>query len=285
MEGRRDGNGTLARGVPADQRAEPLLRGVRRARHVEASVAPDPRCFHGHRFDEEVGGRLRAGAGRDRLRSAGTRPHSGCLPGDVVRAVRRRCRGATPCVAGGAGGRDGLLAGRRGRAAARDPPPVAGEQAGLVVGHVPQGRLVSGGVRSHWRSRRQGLHRNARRDGVHGTHPRRQGIRRLSRKDEGAQRQRPRHQRRRHAFDSRADDGHRRRRGRRTARTCAGHVHVAWGRRRAGRGDGCVAEGSGRAAGHPAGDVAHRRVGGVGCIGADGECVSRRRATDDAELF
>jgi pimeloyl-ACP methyl ester carboxylesterase len=53
-------------------------------------------------------------------------------------------------------------------------------------------------------------------------------------------------------------------------------------RRRGGRGNGSAAEGSCRALGGPACDVARRPLGGVERIGADGECISRRRASDDA---
>ena len=140
----------VAQWSSADQRPEPLSRGVRRARQVEdASVAAHPRRVHGHRLDDVVGVRLRGQARGDRLRSAGARPHPGHVARDVVRAVRRRCRGVAARVEGRARGCDGLLAGRRGRAAARDPSPHARRQAGLDVRHLPQGRLVPVGAGGH----------------------------------------------------------------------------------------------------------------------------------------
>ena len=124
------GDEAFAQWSSADQRSEPLPRGVWRARHVEnASVAADPRRVHGHRLDDVVGVRLRGQARRDRLRSARARPHPGYLARDVVRAVRRRCRGVAARVEGRARGCDGLLARRRGRAAARAPSPDARQQA------------------------------------------------------------------------------------------------------------------------------------------------------------
>src|SRR4029077_16948046 len=88
MEGRSDGNEAFARWLLADQRAEPSSRGVRRARHVEASVAVDPRRVYGYRLDESVDGRLRTRARRDHVRSTRARPYPGYVAGDVVRAVR-----------------------------------------------------------------------------------------------------------------------------------------------------------------------------------------------------
>ena len=84
-----DGNEAIARWSPADQRAEPLSRGVRRAQYLEASVAVDPRRVHGHRVDESVGGQFRARARGDRVRSTRARPYPGHLAGDVLRTVRR----------------------------------------------------------------------------------------------------------------------------------------------------------------------------------------------------
>src|SRR3989442_3853247 len=63
--------------------------------------------------------------------------------------IRLRCRGAAARVEGRARGCDGLLARRRGRAAARAPSPDARQQAGLVVRDLPQGRLVPVGVGGH----------------------------------------------------------------------------------------------------------------------------------------
>ena len=54
--GRVIGNEAFAQWSPADQRSEPLPRGVRRARHVEhVSVAAHPRRVHGHRLDDSRG--------------------------------------------------------------------------------------------------------------------------------------------------------------------------------------------------------------------------------------
>ena len=58
-------------------------------------------------------------------------------------------RGVVARLGGRACGRDGVLARRRCRVAARDPSSRAGEQIGLDVGHLPQGRLVPNGVRIH----------------------------------------------------------------------------------------------------------------------------------------
>ena len=88
-------------------------------------------------------------------------------------------------VEGRARGCDGLLARRRGRAAARAPPPDARQQAGLAVRHLPQGRLVPVGVGGHRGSQRHSVCRYARREGVQGAHAGRHGVRRLPREDEG----------------------------------------------------------------------------------------------------
>ena len=145
-----DANEAVAQWSPADQRSEPVSRGVRRARLVGGgSVAADPRCVHGHRLDDVVGVCLRGQAHRDRLRSARARPHPGHVARDVVRAVRRRCRGVAACVERRARRCDGLLAGRWRRAAARAPPPDARQQAGLDVRHLPP---RTAGTRRCWRA-------------------------------------------------------------------------------------------------------------------------------------
>src|SRR3954454_7799607 len=69
LTGRSDGHEAVEKWVPTLKRAEPLLRGVRRAQRVEGSVVVDSRRIPGNRLDERVGGGVRTRARRHRVRS------------------------------------------------------------------------------------------------------------------------------------------------------------------------------------------------------------------------